>query len=405
MHSVGNKRLGTFDAPELKRSRSDFLPQTLSSEDLVFPRNRPDWDSLSVEQKRNLLQRYISCLKYLQTSIPSVQDPTSMTPVAQPSYASYQSSPYTPAHKTRAPKSTSRSTTKKKSPAARQKRTPVPPKSYIPIPIPDSHPRPGGQRPSTDSIMKSCLTIVDTLVADPSGGQLFSAPVDPNTCGAPDYYDRVINPMDLGTVRNRLHNGYYRSIEEFADDCRQTFENSLTFNPKDHPVHNIALYLKNRFEDMLKAVVPAPTSVSLPHPISSPQPQQTKPVESKPVEVPLPGTPMPATQPPVQPPTQAPVEPQTPLPATQPAEPAKPKPVGMRQLTFEEKRDLKEYLGDLDDSEPVIEIVERYINADNEDEEIEIDFDSMSVECLWELFLFAEESKRKQAEKAQSDYE
>ena len=44
---------------------------------------------------------------------------------------------------------------------------------------------------------------------------IFREPVKPTADFAPDYFNIIKNPMDLGTVRSKLRNGDYISVEEF----------------------------------------------------------------------------------------------------------------------------------------------------------------------------------------------
>jgi hypothetical protein len=44
------------------------------------------------------------------------------------------------------------------------------------------------------------------------------------------YFNIVTNPMDLGTVRQRLQDGIYTNPQDLCKDCRQVFTNSKLFN-------------------------------------------------------------------------------------------------------------------------------------------------------------------------------
>jgi len=98
-------------------------------------------------------------------------------------------------------------------------------------------------------MIRLCGNIIRKLI-DHKGGWLFKDPVDPVLYGIPDYFDVIRNPMDLGTVKNKLTKKKYVSIEEFAADVRLTFSNAMKYNPPGNDVHTVAKEL-NRVFDLL----------------------------------------------------------------------------------------------------------------------------------------------------------
>ena len=65
---------------------------------------------------------------------------------------------------------------------------------------------------------------------------IFHEPVDPVKLGIPDYPNVIKNPMDFGTIKQRLNSNYYHRIQEFLDDMMLTFDNCLKFNGEDSAV-------------------------------------------------------------------------------------------------------------------------------------------------------------------------
>jgi E1A/CREB-binding protein len=78
---------------------------------------------------------------------------------------------------------------------------------------------------------------------------VFNSPVDPVELGLPDYFEVIKNPMDLGTVKKRLENGLYRSINEVEVDINLTFDNAMLYNPEGSVVWSMAKELKDKFVD------------------------------------------------------------------------------------------------------------------------------------------------------------
>ncbi|EGO05242.1 hypothetical protein SERLA73DRAFT_82815 [Serpula lacrymans var. lacrymans S7.3] len=77
---------------------------------------------------------------------------------------------------------------------------------------------------------KKCKEILKTLLKLPEC-LIFAQPVDPIRDGCPTYYDEIENPMDFGTMTQRLNEGKYSTMEEFAKDVELVFRNCRKFNP------------------------------------------------------------------------------------------------------------------------------------------------------------------------------
>ena len=52
-----------------------------------------------------------------------------------------------------------------------------------------------------------------------------------------DYYDRIKQPMDLSTVKNKFDYRQYANPEEFRDDMQLIAQNCLDYNSPDTKVH------------------------------------------------------------------------------------------------------------------------------------------------------------------------
>ncbi|KAG2339623.1 Bromodomain-containing protein, partial [Suillus weaverae] len=46
----------------------------------------------------------------------------------------------------------------------------------------------------------------------------------------PDYYDVIVNPMDLQTMLKKVKSKQYKSKREFADDLDLIWSNCFTYN-------------------------------------------------------------------------------------------------------------------------------------------------------------------------------
>ena len=75
----------------------------------------------------------------------------------------------------------------------------------------------------------------------------FAAPFNPVSLGWDDYFDVIKKPMDLGTIRNKLHRGCYLSYDHFISDVNLIFDNAIKYNKEGANrtnVHELAREMK-----------------------------------------------------------------------------------------------------------------------------------------------------------------
>ena len=86
-----------------------------------------------------------------------------------------------------------------------------------------------------------------------------------------DYYSVITTPMDLGSIKKRLKNGYYENCASCIADFDQVFQNCFTYNsPQDvdsslhalipQDVYKMGKALEEIFRDRLQAL-PTPEFV------------------------------------------------------------------------------------------------------------------------------------------------
>lgn len=97
--------------------------------------------------------------------------------------------------------------------------------------------------------MKFCMGVVKELTnkKHASFNYPFLEPVDPVALNCPTYFDYVKEPMDLGTVAKNLDNWKYQTLEEFERDVRLVFENCYKFNPDGTIVNQMGHRLEDIF--------------------------------------------------------------------------------------------------------------------------------------------------------------
>jgi hypothetical protein len=106
---------------------------------------------------------------------------------------------------------------------------------------------------SDAAVFKQCEAILKKLMTQ-KYSHIFNVPVDVEKLNIPDYFDIIKQPMDLGTVKMKLDSGSYKNPLDFAADVRLTFNNAMTYNPRGHAVHDVAIHLNKMFESRWRTI-------------------------------------------------------------------------------------------------------------------------------------------------------
>lgn len=99
-----------------------------------------------------------------------------------------------------------------------------------------------------EHIQRIVRPLVQKLILHPRNLNIFNKPVDAEALGLTDYFKKVSNPMDLGTVKSRLQRGFYNCISASIEDIFLVFKNALSYNPESHYIYQIAKQMKNDLE-------------------------------------------------------------------------------------------------------------------------------------------------------------
>ena len=60
--------------------------------------------------------------------------------------------------------------------------------------------------------------------------------------------------MDLSKIDKKLRGGSYTNPMQFAADIRKIWANAILYNPKNNPIHDMALEIGDYFETIYKPV-------------------------------------------------------------------------------------------------------------------------------------------------------
>ncbi|KAL5573743.1 hypothetical protein UlMin_023340 [Ulmus minor] len=242
---------------------------------------------------------------------------------------------------------------------------------------------------------KSCSSLLEKLMKH-KHGWVFNEPVDAQRLGLHDYHTIITHPMDLGTIKSRLIKNWYKSPKEFAEDVRLAFRNAMTYNPKGQDVHIMAEQLSKIFEERWVIIesdynremrfgydygmgLPTPTPRKAP---PLPPPLDMRRLLDRSESMPHP-RPKPMSI--------------TPTSRTPALKKPKAKDPHKRDMTYEEKQKLSTNLQALpiNKLDGIVQIMKkRNPELAQQDEEIEVEIDSVDTETLWELDRFVTNYKK-----------
>ena len=103
-----------------------------------------------------------------------------------------------------------------------------------------------------DSWQSICMNIMN-LLWKMKGAAIFHRPVEPEKLGILNYFDIIKNPMDFGTIKQKLQYNVYDYVEEFIADVDLVFKNCLLYNGDNSPVGVIGIELNNEWNNLLEA--------------------------------------------------------------------------------------------------------------------------------------------------------
>ncbi|CAH8374963.1 unnamed protein product [Eruca vesicaria subsp. sativa] len=267
-----------------------------------------------------------------------------------------------------------------------------PKKRCNPFPPEDTHPKRLSNPESEKSLTVTLNTCSQMLVKlmKHKWAWVFNTPVDVMGLGLHDYNLVVKKPMDLGTVKSNLENGFYDSPIDFAEDVRLTFTNAMSYNPRGQDVYFMAEKLLEQFDLMFNPVFKKFEAQQLKLDSVKPLQQPTLSVEQSPRG----RTPSPL---------QTQLEPlvgaapdlskgrRVKMPKPKAKDPNK------RLMTMEEKGKLGVNLQDLPPEKlgQLVQIL-RKRNGDlaQDGDEIELDIEAVDNETLWELDRFVTNYKK-----------
>ncbi|CAG9864164.1 unnamed protein product [Phyllotreta striolata] len=104
-----------------------------------------------------------------------------------------------------------------------------------------------------DKWKKHAVDLLNLICANEDSAP-FRKPVD--ITSYPDYYQIVKNPMDLGTVQERLQQNAYDGPLEFSADMKLIFSNSRLYTPnKKSRIYDMTSHLSKIFEESFKKIL------------------------------------------------------------------------------------------------------------------------------------------------------
>ncbi|CAJ1924093.1 unnamed protein product [Cylindrotheca closterium] len=100
------------------------------------------------------------------------------------------------------------------------------------------------------AMQKAVQSIAQRTEAEP-----FRTPVQWKEIGLYDYPQIIDKPMDLGTVKKKITDRKYTSLQEAAEDVRLVWANCMTYNADESDFHLLAQSLSKRWEEKYSKLV------------------------------------------------------------------------------------------------------------------------------------------------------
>lgn len=82
--------------------------------------------------------------------------------------------------------------------------------------------------------------------------EIFTEPVDVEE--VPDYMDVVTQPMDLSTMRTKLRDGKYETLDDLENDFNLMIQNCLAYNNKDTIFYRAGVRMRDQCGPLFKSV-------------------------------------------------------------------------------------------------------------------------------------------------------
>ena len=99
--------------------------------------------------------------------------------------------------------------------------------------------------------LRLCKEITAALMRSP-GAAMFNEPVDPKKQNAPNYFKKIRNPQDLGSIMHRVEASEYESVTQWEQDINTVWSNAVTYNGEGSFVGNLAQHMAKHFQKLKK---------------------------------------------------------------------------------------------------------------------------------------------------------
>ncbi|CAI2380146.1 unnamed protein product [Moneuplotes crassus] len=99
----------------------------------------------------------------------------------------------------------------------------------------------------TEEVAKKLLSLVEELDDNPKSVE-FRQPVDWKSYGLTDYPVIIQNPMDIGTVREKLKKEEYKTMKEWDEDISLIWNNCKVYNRSGSDIYKQAEFMERLYK-------------------------------------------------------------------------------------------------------------------------------------------------------------
>jgi len=96
------------------------------------------------------------------------------------------------------------------------------------------------------------LGVIVQEIMQQEGAEIFNEPLDADELGLHDYYDIIKQPMDLGTIKDKIARSAYHNPNEVMDDVAQVWKNAFKTSSKNSEIYRDASNLSRSFDEKVK---------------------------------------------------------------------------------------------------------------------------------------------------------
>jgi hypothetical protein len=104
-----------------------------------------------------------------------------------------------------------------------------------------------------DRVRSAAIEVMDAISSHPAAND-FLEPFQPTVPEEQNYFERIRDPQDLGTIKGRLVHGHYISIQPWLKDVETVWTNAISYHSDKPHVVAMAAHCRRLFDKYRRRV-------------------------------------------------------------------------------------------------------------------------------------------------------